>query len=206
MPPNEDNLRALRMASGELEDALHADSAWTALVTALDRPTVWSAEGADEYIAGFMALREDIDRAVEAGRRIKRIVELVVGRDDAFRELNPSLVSALESADSGPALDALRHADNSLIILADRGSAAMQESRDEAMGILLSDLQGVLCGTPVQGWLPKRFLCGIARVSMAAGLVTVWVPPHAHAAAAVGLGAAVYKGAGCAERATANPR
>jgi len=76
----------------------------------------------------------------------------------------------------------------------------MQEGRGEATVILMTDLQGVLCGSPVKGYLPDRFLCGLAKASLAAGLITVWVPPHAHAAAAVALGASVYKTAGCGGR------
>lgn len=124
------------------------------------------------------------------------ILELVVRDDPAFEAPSPSLREALELSGSLEALDALSEADNSVARLASQGVAGMQEGRGEAIAILMTDLQGLLCGGAVKGYLPDRFLCGLAKASMAAGLVTVWVPPHVHAAAAVALGGAVYKTAG----------
>ncbi len=190
-------LPGLQGASVRLASALRADSVWTEIVTAPDRPSVLSVEAADALIARFQDLHEGIDGAISAGEQIALIVERATQADPALREWPVSLGDALESAGSVDALDALRYADNSLARLAAQGWEGMRESRGEAMTMLLADLQGVLCSAPVQGYLPPRFLCGLAKASMAAGLVTVWVPPHAHAAAAVGLGGAVYKAAKC---------
>jgi hypothetical protein len=94
-------------------------------------------------------------------------------------------------------MQALDEAGYSLVALADAGYATIRSSHGEAMEMLLADMQHMLNGIPALGYLPRRFLCGLAKLSMAAGLITVWVPPHAHAAAAVGLGATVYGTSGC---------
>jgi hypothetical protein len=206
MPLNHNNLNGLQGASGVLAGALQTDSAWTSLVVGPDRSEVLSEEAVDEILARYRALRSAIDGAVSAGEQIVNISALVVRDDPAFEGPSPSLVAALEPSGNRDALDALSEADNSVVRLAEQGVAEMQEGHGEAIAVLMTDLQGVLCRGAVKGYLPDRFLCGLAKASLAAGLITVWVPPHAHAAAAVALGATVYKTAGCRGRAPAMPR
>lgn len=200
MPLNQDDLKNLRWASGELAGVLQADSVWTSLVTGPDRPATLSVESTDGFLAAFLTLREGIDNAVRAGEEITRVVAGAVERDQDFVHPPATLVATLDSEEDGrTARDAFERAGHDLSRLASEGSEGMQESRNEAIGMLLTDLQGVLCGAPVGGYLPRSFLCGLAVGSMAAGLITVWLPPHAHALAAVGLGAKVYKSARCWE-------
>src|SRR5262249_25706400 len=149
-----------------------------------------------QYVAGFDSMRRGIDDAVRAGERIVGYMADWVQSDPVYETPRPSLLRTLEEGGAQAAVEALDHA-GSLRGLAEQGSADLRDSHGEALGMLVADLQAAVCGLRTPGYLPDRFLCGIARLSIAAGLVTVWVPPHAHAAAAVGLGLSVYKAAKC---------
>jgi hypothetical protein len=198
MPLTYGDLGRLQTAAGALAGALQVDSVWTSLAAGPgQRQAAGVIAPATAVVDGLVAMRQSIEEAVRAAETIRDVVDDVTGRDPAFAELPQSLIDALESADGQVALDALDDAGNSLAALAGSGFTAMRSGRGEAMEVLLADLRLMLSGALAPGYLPSRFLCGLAKSSMAAGLVTVWVPPHAHAAAAVGLGAAVYRAAGC---------
>jgi hypothetical protein len=200
MPLNGNELERLRAASGALTDVMRADSVWTSLVTAPRSPL--RVNDAYEVLARFEALQQGIDAAYHAGYEIAEVVDSASARDSAFRQWPKSLAGALESGGSQVALEALQQdqVGYSLEGLARLGSDEMKQGLDDAREMLLVDLQGMLCAGPAKGWLPTTFLCGLAMASMAAGLITVWIPPHAHAAAAVGFGAAVYQSSKCGEK------
>jgi hypothetical protein len=198
---DQNRLREFRYEAGRLAVALQADTAWTALVGA-EQPASLSVELATQYAAGFESMHSGIEGAVSAGERIAGLMVNWVRPDPVYESLPPSLPGALAEGGAQIAVEALENA-GSLSVLAGQGSAEMRDSYDEAMRMLVADLQRVVCGLRAPGYLPDRFLCGIARASIAAGLVTVWVPPHAHAAAAVGLGVAAYKAGKCSGKASA---
>ena len=200
MPLNRDEFDRLQYASETLAGVLRADSVWTSLVTASGGAKDLSVEAVDEIAAQFTGLRDGIDAAVRAGEEIVEVAEETVRNDPAFQEAPKSLVGALDLEIGPAAVGALASADFSLLRLAGQGSGEMREGRSEAVSMLVADLRGVLCGTTVKGYLPGRFLCGLAKASMVAGLLTVWIPPHAHAGAAVALGATVYTTAGCGKK------
>jgi hypothetical protein len=200
MPLNQNDLARLSAAAGALVSVLQVDSVWTSLATAPGQAgSTGAATLPAEIMDTLLAMRQAIDEAVQAGQAIRDVVGEVLERDPAFADLPQTLTAELDSAGDQLVVQALQASGNSLVALADSGYAAIRSSRSEAMEMLLSDLQHMLNGVSAAGYLPRQFLCGLAKLSMAAGLVTVWVPPHAHAAAAVGLGAAVYKGTRCSE-------
>ncbi|MHB8380649.1 MAG: hypothetical protein ACYDB2_12200 [Acidimicrobiales bacterium] len=117
---------------------------------------------------------------------------------------------ALEREDYHQLPDALISAlgdDANLIsrLISDRGilSLTLEASNDirrlvsEELEIVEVGLGAYLSNRATEGLMSNRFLCSIACVSIAAGVVTVWVPPHAHAGAAVKYGITTYVAAGC---------
>jgi hypothetical protein len=179
----------------------------SSLNSVLSYDSIWTSYAGDSELAQQdpfavfatgLALRGGIETAPRHAHRIA-----VAASDDAgtYWDLSASLVEALSETEAGQtALDALSAHDQSVAALAEGGAADLLEGQGEALEILERDARQLLAGRDGDGYLPDRFLCGLAKTSMAAGLITVWVPPHAHAAAAVGLGAAVYKAGRCADR------
>ena len=185
-------VHVLTNAMGCYAKALGFDSAWTSLVSS---PPAESGRP-DDFLDVFLEVRSLVGRCVEEARHVAEVVERIVARDESFAAVPGSLVAALEPHYPS-VLEALGEADSSLASLARQGHGAMTEGRDEALSMLMGDLRNLLNGQAGEGLLPDRFLCGLAKASICAGLVTVWVPPHAHALAAVSLGATVYAAAGC---------
>ena len=54
-------------------------------------------------------------------------------------------------------------------------------------------------GGHIEADLSRRFMCNLAKSLMAAGGVTIWVPPHVHAVASISAGAAIYNTNRCWE-------
>jgi hypothetical protein len=112
-----------------------------------------------------------------------------------FAARSPFTTLEVARAFRGSIGKAVNHAQAIATVASDGDYEAIAESLREALSTYESGqiaLQAIDEHAAV-GNFGDRFLCGLAKASIAAGLITVWVPPHAHAAAAVGLGAAAYK-------------
>lgn len=172
----------------------------------LQYDSVWTSYAANHDLA-----RRDVISTVQTAMRF--IVEInnaenraadVLGsirqESEVYREIPKSLRQVLLEDEIGRvALEALAAQENSVESLVKSGRDDIAESTPEARDILESDLRSVFSDSEREngGYLPPRFLCGLAKVSMGAGLLTVWIPPHAHAIPAVALGGVVFKKANC---------
>jgi hypothetical protein len=176
-------------AVSELERLLWYDAQWTGYAA---NPRLVRSNPLD---AIDVALK--FASAINSARSSSVSVAVSLAPGDSYQELPASLVELLSDLEDGRiVLDAVaRH--SGVVALANDGASDIAESAPEALEMLENDLRSLFSGEAAAGYLPRRFLCGLAGLSMAAGLVTVWVPPHAHAAPAVALGATVYKTAGC---------
>ena len=97
------------------------------------------------------------------------------------------------------ALNALDQHEGRLAALARQAVNEIAEHERDELRQLEDGVRSLLAGKTPGGYFGKRFLCGLAKASMAAGLITVWVPPYAHAVAAVALGGKVYKTNKCSK-------
>jgi hypothetical protein len=178
----------------------------TGLAALLSYDAMWTSYTNDPGLAernplamfeSALAFRRQLIQAADYADRIAE-----VARDGQFSEPSASLIEALSSEDIGVVvLDALRSHDNSVAALAESGAAEIRAATPEELELIEVDARKIVTGQLAAGNLFGRFLCGLAEASMAAGLVTVWVPPHLHAPAAVAFGATVYKSANCQQRA-----
>jgi hypothetical protein len=181
-------------------DVIAANAGLTAL---LSYDSVWTSYAQNPDLAArspFTTLelarsfRGAIAKAVSHANTIASIA-----RDGDYGGVGESLREALSSDEPGQiALHSVDEHEGSVAQLARIGLKDMQESKVAEEKQLEADISHLFMGQAATGNFGDRFLCGLAKASMAAGLITVWVPPHAHAAAAVGLGAAAYKAGGCA--------
>lgn len=76
--------------------------------------------------------------------------------------------------------------------VAQQGFTTLNSTYESDLAALDEQLNVLRGGGHLQADLSRRFLCGLAMSLMAAGGVTVWVPPHAHSAASIKAGAAIY--------------
>jgi hypothetical protein len=184
------DLELIRAKEG-LSCLLTFDSVWTGYTTV---PPV----GAEDPLAMFqiaLAFAEELENAEHYGDHIYKVAS-----DERFSHPSHSLITVLsEDEDGQVALAALDEHDQSVASLARSGLVDIREARDGEMQQLEADARNLLMGHIGAGRLGDRFLCGLAKASMAAGLITIWVPPHLHVAPVVGLGATVYKSATCGE-------
>jgi hypothetical protein len=176
----------------ELQELLWLDSAWTGYAqdSELVRQDPFGAiASAQTFEAGIKSAPGDVERLVRA----------LSDNEEFAGPLPKSLVTVLAEDEYGHiALDAVEEYGN-VLQLATAGQSYIIESTPESLELLERDLQSLFAGRVSRGYFGERFLCGMAMVSMAAGLATVWIPPHAHAVPAVVLGGIVYKKAGCRE-------
>jgi hypothetical protein len=93
--------------------------------------------------------------------------------------------------------DLLIEHDESVASLACDGASTIESEVQGALDHVDHQIEDLQRGGGAEGDLPRRFMCGLAKVSMAAGLLTIWIPPHAQSAAAIGGGISVYKTLGC---------
>lgn len=182
------------------QDLISANAALTAL---LSYDSVWTGYAKNPDLAAqspFTTLeiahsfRGVIAKAV---RHANTIAATAQAGD--YGGLGESLREVLSSDALGQSvLDAVDEHEGSVAQLASKGLNDMQESKDAEEEQLEEDLSRLFVGQAAAGNFGDKFLCGLAKASMAAGLITVWVPPHVHAGAAVALGATAYKAGGCA--------
>jgi hypothetical protein len=175
----------------EFEKLIWYDSAWTSYAA---DPQLIRSEPLDA-----IDVARNFASAINVARFNVERVASEIAEAERFREIPASLRELLSEDETGQiVLNAVDEHDG-VAALAANGASDVVESAPEALEMLEGDLRKLFSGEAAPGYLPDRFLCGMAKFSMAAGLVTVWVPPHAHAAAAVAFGAAVYKATRCHE-------
>jgi len=181
--------RRLVQANASFASLLGLDSWWTAYASDHRR-----AE--DEPLSVFevaVAFSHELRAAVLAA---DEIVKLIAG--DQFESVPSELARLLASTDDGQTvLNALAENGGRVRDLAAAGRDEMREYSPAEERQLVADARGIITGQPTRGLLGDRFLCGLAKVSIAAGLASVWIPPHAHALPIVALGSKVYQAARC---------
>jgi hypothetical protein len=186
------NQQLLSYGMDSLPQTLRYDSVWTSL--ALD-PEL-ASQTPFETIDVAQGFRNALNSAPHAAQDIADALE----GDARFAEMRESLREVLSTDEYGRLALAALAEQESLAGLARAGAKDIRDSTSEALLALERDLTSLLSGKPAEGYLFDSFLCGAARLSMAAGLATVWIPPHAQAIPAVSLGAAVYKTAKCGKK------
>lgn len=184
----------------EQHEVIAANASLTAL---LSYDSVWTGYAQNPELAArspfttlevARAFRGAIGKAVNHADTIATIAG-----DGDYGAVAESLHEALSSNESGQiALQAVEEHGGSVTQLARVGLNDLRESKIAEGEQLEADISSLFMGRSAAGNFGDKFLCGLAKASIAAGLITVWVPPHAHAAAAVGLGTAAYKAGGCA--------
>jgi hypothetical protein len=180
-----------------------AIAANASLTTLLSYDSVWTGYAQNPGLAArspfttveiARSFRGAIGKAVTHARAIATIAS-----DGDYDTVAETLREALSTSESDQvALRAIDAHEGSVVQLARVGLTDLEESKAAEEEQLEADISSLFMGRAAAGNFGDRFLCGLAKASIAAGLITVWVPPHAHAAAAVGLGAAAYKAGGCA--------
>ncbi len=177
-------------ANAGLTALLSYDSVWTGYA----QNPEFAARSPFTTLEVARAFRGAIGKAVNHAQAIA-----TVASDGDYEAIAESLREALSTYESGQiALQAIDEHSGSVGQLARIGLTNLEESKTGEEKQLEADISSLFMGRAAVGNFGDRFLCGLAKASIAAGLITVWVPPHAHAAAAVGLGAAAYKAGGCA--------
>lgn len=177
-------------ANAGLTALLSYDSVWTGCA----QNPEFAARSPFTTLEIARAFRGAIGKAVNHAAAIA-----TVAGDGDYGALAESLREALSNYECGQiALQAVDDHKGSVTQLALIGLNDLRESKIDEEKQLEADIASLFMGRAAAGNFGDRFLCGLAKASIAAGLITVWVPPHAHAAAAVGLGAAAYKAGVCA--------
>jgi hypothetical protein len=181
-------------------EVIAANAGLTAL---LSYDSVWTGYARNPELAArspFTTLEIARTFRVAIGKAANHANVIATIADDGdYGAVAESLHKELVNYESGEiALRAVSEHKGSVTQLAHMGLVDLQESKIAEEEQLEADISALLLGRAAAGNFGDRFLCGLAKASIAAGLITVWVPPHAHAAAAVGLGAAAYKAGGCA--------
>lgn len=185
-------------ANAGLTALLSYDSVWTGYA----RNPELAARSPFTTLEVARAFKGAIGKAVSHADTIAAIAG-----DRDYGAVAVSLREALSDYQSGQlALQAVDEHESSVTQLALVGFNDLRESKIAEEEQLEADISSLFMGHAAAGNFGDRFLCGLAKASIAAGLITVWVPPHAHAAAAVGLGAAAYKAGRCAPPAQEQPR
>jgi hypothetical protein len=185
---------SLSEATAVLFHAVVLDRAWTATARREDL----TADDI-ETLGGIAAeLRELIASIVEAAHTVVRVAEVVQPPNDgAADSLIPEVRASYEALllETGGVVPLARQAYADLDVMAEAERTALD-----------NQLQAVRSGGRVQGDLSRRFLCRMANVLMAAGGITVWVPPHAHSAASIAAGVAIAHANRCWELEPAKAR
>jgi hypothetical protein len=166
------------------------DSLWTSDSREVARVAVQPLEMA-EMALGF---RQALTAAPGYAAAIATIAN-----QEQFGEMSDDLRSLLEGDEDGRTTLQVVGGDGGLPALAGRAASEIAEATVDELKQLEADVTDVLNQRVAAGLFGKKFLCALARASMAAGLITVWIPPHAHALPAAKLGATVYATNGCSE-------
>jgi hypothetical protein len=157
------------------------DRAWTTIGR---RPGL----GADDidalsYAVGQMS--NLVGRAVDSAYEV---VTLAI-RAEPPRELqDPSLLSP----DVGDVFQTLLNRDGGVPGIAERGYDTLRGTSQHEIAELERQMDVLRAGGHIEADLSRRFMCGLAKSLMAAGGITVWVPPHVHAVASISAGTAIY--------------
>lgn len=92
----------------------------------------------------------------------------------------------------GEVFQTLLNRDGGVIGIAQQGYDALSSTSGYDIAELGRQMDVLQAGGHIEGDLSRRFMCGLAKSLMAAGGITVWVPPHVHAAASISAGATIY--------------
>src|ERR1700733_10184121 len=183
-------LREVIEANSELTQLLSYDSVWTGH----SRDSRWIAENPFELLQIAQHFRLAI---INAPHRVRYIEEVADAPE--FADMPETLSAVLsQDVDGRQVLDAVQRHDG-IAALAREATREVAEHEPDELRHLDDDLRRLLAGEIPEGYFWKKFMCGVAKASMVGGLLTVWIPPHAHAVPAVALGSKVYKTNHCGD-------
>lgn len=180
----------LRLADAQsvLFRLIALDRVWTSVG---GRPQL-IADDVDLLTSVVAEMRELVGRAVEAAYDVATLAE---------KAQPPSEVTdlALLEPDVRNVFQQLLNKDGGVLGIAQQAYNALRNASESDVADLDRKLEVLHHGGHLETDLSRRFMCGLAKALMAAGGITVWVPPHAHAAASVAAGVAIYGANKCWE-------
>lgn len=183
------------------KDRKELGRATTAIWQLIELDTFWTAAAAEPSQV------ELEDALTMAGEMLRRVTQMPSRANDVVRVGMRTLGDQVERPFPEDLLEILPTEDSEVVSsvfsrysptsIAQIAAEDLQDLVDNERELIRTDILAITSGEVGMGYLSTPFLCSMAKLSMAAGLMTIWVPPHAHAAAAVATGVAVFKARGC---------
>jgi hypothetical protein len=164
------------------------DRVWTAVGS---RPAL-DADDVEALSSVVDQLRELVIRAVEAAYEVVTLAR----KAEPPAELQDQ---ALLGPAVGDVFQTLLNRDGGVVGIAQQGYDTLRSTYERDIVDLDRQMDVLRAGGHLETDLSRRFMCGLAKSLMAAGGITVWVPPHVHAAASVSAGVAIYTANRCWE-------
>ena len=164
------------------------DRAWTAVGR---RPGL-DANDVTALSSVVDQMRELIGRAVESAYDVVTLA----------RKADPPAVlqdPALLDPTVGDLFQTLLNQDGGVPGIALQGYETLRGTSEHDIAELDRQMDVLRAGGHIDADLSRRFMCGLAKSLMAAGGITIWVPPHVHAVASVSAGAAIFHANRCWE-------
>jgi hypothetical protein len=164
------------------------DRAWTAV----GRRSGLDADDVSTLSSVVSQMQDLVGRAVEAAYEVVTLA----GKAEPPAELQDP---ALLGPDVSEVFQTLLNRDGGVLGIAQQAYDTLRSTFEQEIAELGGQMDVLRAGGHIEADLSRRFLCGLAKSLMAAGGVTVWVPPHGHAVASIAAGAAIYKANRCWE-------
>jgi hypothetical protein len=171
-------------ATAGLTSLISYDSLWTGYAQHPDQ--------APDALGGFLGGFHDTLRAAPD------IADVIaeVAQQEQFQQMSDGLRNVLGQDPDGQTALSVVDQHGGVAALASYAAEEIRGATDEELRKLEDEANTLGLGANA-GYFGKKFLCGLAKASMAAGIITVWVPPHAHALVAIKAGVVVHKANGC---------